>query len=278
MAYTENTSAKFTLGDLDSSGTIAGSGSLYIKMGKKDAATGQGSCTFQGWGNVNLTGTLYNTGKVIANSFSDTSSQNDRDLNMVAFSAVADGGYNRLADAGWYGDQSWPADSAPRSPLPQVNLSKAGGLAATSTRSALVNSVAMNCNAVAGGTLPSLCLRPDRSGCWPLPIRRLSVSEFRRFPRLISAAASIDLTFRYDDAKAVDLAPGRIQSETLCPNEWLLAGNSLYGPIPPHISSRLRAEPRQQCLRSVNIHPRKSPGTPINDGNGRIRRFGHLCF
>jgi hypothetical protein len=193
----------FNLGDADSTGTIEGNGSLYIRMGNRDWSTAHEDCIFQGWGQVNMTGNLMNAGKVIADSRSNSEVQADRDLDMSSFYYTSCEYYDRIQNAGWF------AVNRGRLLLPAVPVDSGShtlkwGDDPNIPYPALVNSVVMNFNNVNGGTITASLLARDRSDVGLADRKIIGVWNFTN-SSIDFGTGSVTLSFRYDTDMAAKM-------------------------------------------------------------------------
>ena len=195
----------FYLGHQSGTGTIhetgSGGGVDLIVHGR---ATFLGSGTFRGWGTVDLTGTLQNNGRVVADGYGT-----DRTLDLSSFSAVTNDDSVRIVQgddttAGWY------AQDHGKLVLPAFSVAAGTGAYNWGEDPGdgsieLVNSVRIVlANVTSGGSFSIDLLAPDHSDM-PLDTTGAVVGAWSFSPPDGFAMDSADLTFRYDAALAGSL-------------------------------------------------------------------------
>jgi hypothetical protein len=191
----------FNMGDAETTGTINGNGALNLRHYNADAT---GVAVFQGWGQVNLTGTLCNNDRVIANSWSNETVQADRDLDMSSFSSITQNtGVPVIAGEGWF------AVNRGRLILPTLNVAAGSGVTnwgeeAADTSIDLINSVAMSFDNVNGGAVAGALLAADRSDVGLAGQDIIGVWNFDG-SAFDFGSGSVDMTFLYDEALAAEL-------------------------------------------------------------------------
>ncbi len=192
----------FLLGNAHSTGTITESGDglgVHMNVG----GTLYSHATLQGWGKVGLTGQLTNNGQVIADGYGQA-----RTLDLTSFSEVRRD-YRNLDNHGWYainkGKLSLPAapvsagtgtytwgDNANTPTITYVNSARA-----TIADAAAVGKLAISLVSLDRPELPTLPAGHHFIGAWSWDLPGEDGTPL--------SVGGIDLTIRYDDAKAAEL-------------------------------------------------------------------------
>jgi RNA polymerase sigma factor (sigma-70 family) len=192
---------QYLLGNAQTTGRISelGVGGVDLTVGVLRGGKG----TLRGWGNVALTGTLANNGKIVADGYG-----HDRTLDLSTFAAVRNDHANRRpTDArGWY------AVNGGRLALPSIPV-LAGPTAAHTwggtpddDAPTLVNSVRLtHRDVVAAGTVDIALLALDRADVPTLPTGHTFLGVWSYAADGLQAAGGTDLLVRYDDALAAQL-------------------------------------------------------------------------
>lgn len=182
---------------LTENGAGSGAGLILRQYGTSFGMSRVGQCigTFRGWGDVGLTGTLNNSGRVIADG-----AGSDHTLDMSHFTAVANSFDNVAANGAT--NTGWFAVNHGRLALPGVavaagNTTVNWGEAPADATLDLVNSARLAFTGAAAGTLTGRLYAPDHStlagfGSYYRPI---GIWEFSG-----PTFTSVDLQFRLDDA------------------------------------------------------------------------------
>jgi len=192
----------FLLGNRNGTGLVTETGEgagVDLKVG----ATLASKATLQGWGKVNLTGTLTNNGQVIADGYGQM-----RTLDLTSFASVGRD-YRNRESRGWYaihrgmlalpaiatatgtGTYTW-GDNAATPTLSFVN-----SVRATVTDAETAGNLAISLLALDRADVPALPDGHHFIGVWNWSLEDANGEAIK--------ASGIDLTVRYDAALAADL-------------------------------------------------------------------------
>ena len=174
-------------------GTLAGTANLRVR---NNAAS---SGTFRGYGTVDLSGPLYNNGRVIADGDGV-----DRTLGLTNVHSVANTIENMTTN-GWF------AQNGGKLALPTINVSgdviRNWGETSSDTDIDLVNSVRMVFSGgVSGGDLAVALLARDRTDVVANDPTVIGLWNFDTSGGFTFGGGNATLTFRYDDALAASLS------------------------------------------------------------------------
>ncbi len=214
------------IGDADGTGQILETGSGKAANLTVRAVTSAAG-TVYGWGNIALTGTLTNNGKIIADGFGQ-----DRDLDLSLFSALKNS-YDNVAANGAT-TNGWFARNGGRLILPAVTVNTGdstcnwgeapyGTTSGTDATIDLVNSVQMILDDVrTGGKFSIALLAADRHDI-PLGLPNTPIGVWNFTPPAAFDFYSADLTFRYDDALAdlMDILESDLRIYHYSENSWM---------------------------------------------------------
>ncbi len=167
----------FNFGDANSTGIFKESGTTHLFIGYSAGSEG----TLRGWGIVNLTGSLYNMGRVIADGYGT-----DRTLDFSSMNGMIQ---NNRANAG---NDGWFAQNHGKLTLPPLSINGGHNYWGEDGDLDLINAVDI-LQVSGGGIVNGSLFAPDYSSI-PPGLILLNVWEFT------NATFTAEFTFLYDEA------------------------------------------------------------------------------